>query len=812
MRKIILYILCMSGIAYTNAQKISGIVLSNDSLALSNSSVSLLDGSGKKLVKLHISNDEGKFLFTEVKPGTYLINISHVDYKGFTSKIINVVENTDIEIPIIRLQKISGTLSEIIVKYQRPMIEVQADKLVLNVDGTINATGTDALELIRKSPGVSVDKDDNIQMIGKSGVQIFIDDKPSPLNGEELGNYLKSIQSSQIELIELITNPSAKYEAAGNGGIINIKLKKNKSVGTNGTITAGYGVGVYGKYNAGVSLNHRNKKINIFGNYNFNHALNYIDFRIKRMQLDSLFDFVSDRNIKNTTHGFKAGIDFFASPKNTFGFFVSGNLVNLNPKSLSITPISYMPTHEVAKVLVSDNVQEGFSNNINLNGNYKFSGRKQNHLNVDVDYGFFDITRNLYQPNIYYKSDTTTELSRAIYRFPSRADIDIYSVKMDYEHPFEQGILAYGIKSSFVKSDNNFRRYNVLGNTESLDTYKSNQFNYKEYINAAYMSFNRNMQYIQLQLGVRVEHTVSKGESYPINGVGIVQYNSKESFTRRYTNLFPSVSISFVKNPEMIWGITAGRRVDRPNYHDLNPFEFKLDEYTFRKGNTELVPQFSSSISISNTYKSKLISKLGYSYIKDLLGLLVDTIDVSKNFITPKNIAEQKIITLSENYQLHKDWYTGFFNFNAFYSTFNADFGGGDRVVNTEIFSVITGVQNSFKLGKNWMAELSATYNSPTLSGILKSKSRWGMDVGAQKSIMKGMGNLKFAVTDIFWSNVDRGSLMFAGQESRSYFRRESRQFKINFTYRFGNKQVKSARNRSSGSEDELKRSENTGS
>jgi len=801
----------MSCICAANAQKISGTVHSNDSTLLGNSSVSLL-AADNFLVKLEISDIHGKFHFKDIQPGTYSIKISHVGYKPFVSATITVKESSDIEMSSIFLQQLANNLSEITVKGERAMIDVKSDKMVLNVEGTINATGTDALELIKKSPGVSVDKDDNIQMSGKSGVQIFIDGKPSPLNGEELSNYLRSIQSAQIESIELITNPSAKYEAAGNGGIINIKLKKSKANGTNGTITAGYAIGVYGKYNGGVSLNHRNKKINVFGNYNINHFLNYVDFRIKRQQLDTLFDFVSNRDYLNTTHAFKAGIDYFANKKSTIAFLISGNLANLEVKSLSITPISYIPTNDINKVLISDNRQNGFANNINFNANYKFIGEKNNQLNIDIDYGFFDIKRNLYQPNIYYKVDRTTELSRSIFRFPSRADIDIYSLKVDYEHPFKYGIISFGIKNSYVRSDNNFLRYNLWDTIESLDVKKSSQFNYNEYINAGYVNFNHNWTNVQLQVGVRVENTISKGNSYPVTPYAQVMYDSNQSFTRRYTNVFPTASISFVKNPSMIWSIAAGRRVDRPNYQDLNPFEYKLDEYTYRKGNTELVPQFSNNISITNTYKSKLITKISYSYIKDLLGQLVDTIDRSKNFITVKNIAQQKIINLFENYQYQHRWYSAFFNFNAFYTTYKADFGGGNRVVDTKIFSVIAGMQNTFKLGNDWSAELSANYNSPTLAGILKSQSRWGADVGAQKNILKGMGNVKFAITDIFWTNVDKGSLMFAGQQSTSYFRRDSRQFKINFTYRFGNKQVKSAPNRSSGTEDEIKRSQSGGS
>src|SRR6185503_17215935 len=195
---------------------------------------------------------------------------------------------------------------------------VTADKMILNVEGTINATGNDALELLRKSPGVMVDKDDNISLAGKNGVRIYIDGKPSPLSGTDLSTQLKSMQSAQIEAIEIITNPSAKYDAAGNAGFINIRLKKNKAFGTNGSVNAGYNIGVFPKYNGGVTFNHRNKGINIFGNYNFNRTKQNNEFRLYRTVLDSVFDGKANMIFRNKSHSFKTGMDWFASNKHTF--------------------------------------------------------------------------------------------------------------------------------------------------------------------------------------------------------------------------------------------------------------------------------------------------------------------------------------------------------------------------------------------------------------------------------------------------------------------------------------------------------------
>lgn len=814
MKYIYLCLFYIGSLSYTKAQTISGVVKGVDSIALVHASVSLLQTSGSKFNKFEITNAKGEYFFQDIRSGKYVLNITAVGHRSFASSTITVNATDSIRLPAIFLQKKTTNLKEVFVRSERPIIEIKTDKMLMNVEGTINAVGTDALGLIRMAPGVTVDKDDNISMSGKSGTQIFIDGKPSPLNNEDLSNFLKSIQSTQIEALELITNPSAIYEAAGNAGIINIRLIKNKTVGTNTSINTGYAVGIYGKYNGGIVINHRNKKVNIFGNYNINHALNITDFRVDRIQLDTLFDLVTKRKVLSTSNGFKAGIDYFVNSKNTVGFLVNGNIFRSAPNSYSNTPITYIPGGYINKILVSDNMQKSHIDNFNFNGNYKYSGKGLQHLNIDIDYGFFRINRNLHQPNVYYDNTGTTQLSSAIYSLISGAKIDIYSLKADYEQPFSKGTLGFGIKSSYVQSDNNFELYNLISTVnlvDALDTTKSNQFNYKEYINAGYINYNRNWKDVQLQLGIRAENTQSIGKSYPIKSNGMINYFNFQQFKRSYTNFFPSVSVTFIKNPMMNWNIAAGRRVDRPNYQDLNPFEFKLDEYTFRKGNTELVPQYSYNVSVTNTYKNKLTSKISYSLINDLLGQIVDTIDRSKNFLTVKNIAQQKLLSLFESFQYQHKWYTGYFYANIFYTSFKADFGGGNRIIDTKIISYIAGMRNSFKLTKGWTAELSAIFNSPTYVGTIKSYSRSWMDIGLQKIVLNGRGNFKFSLTDVLFTNIDKGYSAFAGQSGHYSYKRESRQFKINFNYRFGNKQIKVAPNRTSGSEEEIKRSQNEG-
>ncbi|HEX7903291.1 MAG TPA: outer membrane beta-barrel protein [Chitinophagaceae bacterium] len=794
------------------AQKISGIVKDQQGKGLEKSTVSLLRAKDSSVVKLAVTGSDGQFSLS-ANPGSYLVNVSHVGYSPFYSKRFEVA-GTEIDLQSLQMIKADANLSGVTVTAKKPLVEVRADKMIVNVEGTINSVGNDALELLRKSPGVTIDKDDNVSLSGKNGVQIYIDGKPSPLSGADLTAYLKNLQSSQVESIEIITNPSAKYDAAGNAGIINIRLKKNKSFGTNGSVNAGYAVGVYPKYNGGLSLNNRGKKVNIFGNYNFNKGKNDNLFKLYREQLDTIFNQRNNMTFKNTSHGFKVGVDYYVNSKHTLGILVNGNIADNEFSTNSKTPISYKPTGVVDRVLTANNKSVSDRNNVNFNLNYRFADTAGHELNVDADYGIYRIKSDQYQPNIYYNPSMTTELSRSIYNFISPTDIDIYTLKTDYEQKFKGGKLGLGFKTSFVNTDNNFGRYNVSGNTKQLDVARSNQFNYEENINAVYLNYNKPFKGFMVQAGLRVENTNNTGDSYSLNSNGSVNYSNKQSIKRNYTNLFPSASFTFNKNPMKQWSFSYSRRIDRPAYQDLNPFEFKLDEYTFQKGNTELRPQYTNSFAVTNIYKFKLTTTVNYSHVSDVFTQLVDTAEKSKSFITKKNLATQDIVSLNISYPFMYKNYTAFVNLNTFYSMYKANFGGGNRNISLDVFSYNVFMQHSLKLGKkkNWTTEVSGFYNAPTIwQGTFESKAIWAIDGGIQKTIFKGKGNLKASVSDIFRTLKWSGTSNFAGQYLRASGNFESRQFKLNLTYRFGRNEVKAARQRKLASEEESKRTQGGG-
>jgi hypothetical protein len=803
MRSFILLVAVQLVFVSVQAQ-VTGAVKEEQGSPVKGATVSLLRAKDSAVVKFAASSADGTFSFSGISEGSFRLKTTFVGFKTSLSPAFTYA-GTAMNIPTIVLNKVSSEMKEVVVTASRPLIEVKADKTILNVEGTINSVGSDMLELLRKSPGVMVDKDDNISMNGKNGVQVYIDGRPTPLAGADLATYLRSIQSSQVESIELITNPSAKYEAAGNAGIINIRLKKNKSLGMNGSVNAGYNIGTFGKYNAGMNFNYRNAKINIYGNYSYNEGTNENHMSIYRTVLDSLFDQHGVLTLENKSHNFKTGLDYFINKKSTLGVIINGTFNNPTFSNSSKTAISNLNEGTIDRWLVANNTNEMSRDNVNFNLNYTYTNADGRNLTLNADHAFYNLNSNQYQPNDYYDPSGVKMMS-VVYRMIAPTNIHISSLKADYEQNFMKGKLGYGGKIGYVTSDNDFRRYNVYPSGEELDQDRSNRFQYKENINAAYVNYNKTVKKWIIQAGVRMENTNLEGIStgQKNDGTGYKPYDS--TFNRHYTDFFPSAAVTFIKNAKNIFSLSYSKRIDRPAYQDLNPFEMKLDEYTFMKGNINLRPQYTNSIAISHTYKYKLNTSLSYSHVNDMFAQLIDTAEGSKAFVSKRNLATQDVLSLNISYPFQRKAFSSLINVNTNYSHYKANFGEGRNIdLNAAAFRFFA--QNNYKFAKTWTAELSGFYNAPTvMMGTFKMKSMFNIDAGLQKQVLGGKGTVRATVTDIFHTLKFRGTSEFAGQTTVSHFTFESRQFKINFVYRFGNSQVKAARQRTTGAEDETKR------
>ncbi|MDX1476192.1 MAG: TonB-dependent receptor [Saprospiraceae bacterium] len=784
-----------------NGAKITGQILAEDGTPTSFATVMLQSAADSTMVKASGSDDQGKYVFVGVPDGDYFVQVTYVGYADGISDIFTYQGSGIYQVPNIIMREASEQLDEVVVTSSRPLVEVHPDKTVFNVDGSINATGNTALELLRKSPGVVVDNNDNIILAGKNGVQIYIDGKRSPLSADDLANYLKTMQSSEIDNIEIITNPSAKYDAEGNAGIINIRLKKDKSLGTNGSVNLGYRYGETAKYNASTNLNYRNKKVNVFGNYGFFDGGNDNGFKLYREQGGRAFDQRNFMTNENTSHNFKLGTDISLDQRSTLGFLVSGNINDNQNDGTSVTDIFSLPDMTPEEILDASSIRDGERNNLNANINYMFRSDNGNTWNVDLDYGRFRNDGSTYQPNTYFNADRSEVLSSLIFSIQTPTDINIYTAKFDREATMLGGKVGFGAKVSFVETDNTFNFFDIVDDQRILNTDRSNNFVFEENINAAYASYQRQLgEKWNMMLGLRVENTHSTGTLTAFDPA------NNNVVDRNYTDLFPSGGLTFQINEKNSLRLNYSRRIDRPSYQDLNPFEFKLDELTFQQGNAFLNPQYSNSYSLTHTFNYRLNTSLSYTRTNDVFTQITQALDENTSVLKYVNLATQKNLALTVSYPFSvANWWNVYANVTGYQLRNEAVIDGDEIDLTANVFSFYA--QNTWNLPKDFKLELSGWYNSPALwQGNWTTNSMYSVDVGVQKRLLNDRANLKVTFTDVFGSQRWSGESTFGDLYIRGRGWWESQQLRVNFSYSFGNQQVKASRRRATGLEDEQSR------
>lgn len=778
-----------------------GVVQDARHQAIPFSTVMLLSAADSSLVKAQVSSDSGTYTFAALRPGSYRVSVTGVGYAQHYSEIIALVDSQAVSMTAIELAELANQLNEVKVSGRKPLLEITPDKTVLNVQASITAAGSSALELLQKAPGVIVDPSDNIVLQGKNGARVYIDGKLSPLTQGDLAAYLRTLLASDIEAIEIIAHPSARYDASGNAGILNIRLKKNKNFGTNGSVTLGLAQGrLYPKQNGSLSLNHRTKGANFFVNYSNRLARDWSYINFYRQQAGMYYDQKSEITTWSSAHNLKAGADFFLGAKSTLGVLVNANTRNSDSQTEGRTPIGPIGRPNTS-ILIANNHNVGNRGNLNANLNYHYADTSGHTLNVDADYGRYTSTVNNYQPNQYRDPTERTILQERNYRMRTRTTIDLYTLKADYQQTLWKGKLNTGFKLSSVETGNDFNFFDVIDTRDVLNTDRTNQFTYTERVSAGYASFERQVKKIQWQAGLRVEHTYSHG---------LLSGTSKQSdgdVERNYVNLFPSAGLTYSANANNSYSVAFSRRIDRPSYQDLNPFEAKVDELTYQKGNAFLVPQYTNSLELSHTYQYKLTTTLGFSRTTDFFTSITDTTEGNRNFITTRNLSRQDVVSLGVSYPFNiAKWWNVYASLTAYHSNNRADFGPGRTInLNANVLNLYS--QHSITLPNKWSIEVSGYYTSPSIwGGTFLNRRYWGSTIGASHKVLKDMGTLAVTVTDPFYSQRWRGVSQFGGLYMIASGGSETRQLRVNFTYNFGNKQVKGARRRDAGSADESKR------
>ncbi|MBA2250589.1 MAG: TonB-dependent receptor [Chitinophagaceae bacterium] len=779
---------CIS-ISYSQSGKITGSLKDGGNQKIIDAAtVSLLRSKDSTLIKSSLADQNGNFVFENLKDNTYLVRATSIGHTVIYSKPVNILNSSAVSVGTLQLITQTKVLKEVAINTNKPFIERKIDKTIVNVDALISNAGSTVMDVLEKSPGVSVDKDGNISLKGKQAVTIMLDGKPAYLSGEQLANLLKNMPSSNIDQIEIMTNPSAKYDASGNSGIINIKTKKNKLKGFNGNLSTSYIQGVYWKNNNSLNLNYRNGKFNLFGNYSYSHWSGFEDLKIVRnfrntttKALETIFEQYSYMRHTSDEHNIKTGIDFYLNKKTTIGIVLSGII---NPDNHSGDNNTYLKDGNgtIDSIVYATNSQKNKSTNFgtNLNFRHQFDSLGTE-VTADADYITYNQKQNQYFVNNFLNPDRTVRSPFTELRGDLPSQVKIYSAKLDFTKPLKKNAkIEAGLKSSYVTTDNDAGYENNTAAGWVTDATITNHFIYDENINAAYINANKQIKKWGIQAGLRLENTVAQGHQLGNS------LSPDSSFKRNYTNLFPTLYVSYDMNKTNTFSVNYGRRIDRPDYQDLNPFYYFLDKYTYQVGNTLLKPQFTNSIELSHTYKGFLTTTLNYSKTKDVFADVLDQINSErKTFVRKDNIATKTNagIAVSAYFPVTKFWTTNIYG-NVVNDTYKGALNGGVLNVNSTLF--MTNINNQFKFKKGWSAEMSGFYRSKGIEGQIVVHPMWQVSSGVQKQVLKDKGTVKLSFSDIFKSQTFIGTVKY--QDIDIYIRsnNDRRRASLTFTYRFG--------------------------
>ena len=796
----------------TERGKISGKILDEQQKTIEGATAELLRLKDSSLVKVAVSNKSGIIEFENIQFGSYLIRITYVNHERSFSPIIDLSTNqSTITIADISLKPAAKELQDVQVTGRKPFIQQLTDRIVVNVENSVINAGSSAFDVLERSPGILIDANDNLSMRGKAGVVIMIDGKPSPMSGSDLVNYLRSLPSNAIERIELITNPSARYDAAGNAGIIDIRMKKDQRFGTNGSFTAGYGQGVYPKANTGINFNYRNKKVNFFGGYNYSYRMNLNHLLLDRNFYDD-GQFTGQDLKDNYTkiplnlNTIRFGADFYPNKKTVYGFVVNSNVNSFKPynnNSSVVIGSNKLPLYTFNTQTKNINKNKNIAANFNIKHTFDSTGRE---LTADVDYAYFNTDNSSRVSTQYHNLDGSSMQPDYILDGFQEGNLNLATAKADYVNPLKKKArIETGFKTSFVTANNDAQFFDMSSGSPVEDVNKTNHFYYDENINAGYFIYKKEFKKFSYQVGLRAENTNVKTRQVK----GDIRWDSS------YTQLFPSAYFNYSIKEDQRIGISVSRRIDRPNYSQLNPFLFLIDVTTYATGNPSLLPQFTWAYELNYSIENINLT-LGYSHtVKNQNIVIARFNEVFPNIPADDNVTVQIPVNLSSSdyfgltiaapIRISK-WWNMINNANIFYNHFNGSLGGTTLDEGKAVADIRT--NNTFTFKKGWTAEFSGSYNTGGQYGFMVTEPQWAIGAGVQKTFWQGKGLLRFNITDIFWTNLPRATITYDNYVEiwRAY--RESRVANLSFTYRFGSNKVLQARRRTTGSEEERQRAQ----
>jgi len=805
--KILTTLLWLSAAFSLSAQtaSIRGQLQSKGGEAIAFASLGLYTAADGMLYKAGTSDEAGIFDLKGISAGTYFLKANALGFGNIEQSGIQLVENQHLDLGVLALTVSGINLEEVTVTASRVMVEIKPDRTVFNVEGTINSTGSDAITLLRKAPSVTVDNNDNISVLGRSGVLLYVDGKRLPLTGDDLTSYLQSLPAEQIDRIEIITNPGAKYEAEGNAGIIDLRLKRDKNLGANGSVNATYSQGRYHRANLNGSGNYRNKRFNAFANAGIGDGKGFNNIEVISYLNGIAQEEYNKRRNDWDQYNYRAGADFFLADNHTIGFLVSGANNNRIGKGVNRITLAQENTPElIDSILVANTTENSQRQQQTYNLNYRFDNTKGRSFNVDMDYGKYQNDNKRYQPNRYFNAAEDDVLTEIVNSFDTPTDIDIFTFQVDFEDNLWGGTMGVGSKFSQVISDNTFLVFEENNGIPTRNDRQSNWFKYNERVYAGYVNYARDLgKKWKFSAGLRAEQTDASGDLQ-----AFLPELQEPPVLFNYLSWFPNAGLTWDIAPNHSVALNGGRRINRPDYNVLNPFNNQISQLSFERGNPFLRPEIVNNLELGYTLAHRYNFKLAYSRTDNQITRLIepDSIDPRAGSVSWANLADQTVISFNASVpvQIFK-WWNAYFNASAAHQDNQADYGDGG-IVDVQAFTYNIFQQHTFDLPMGIKGEISGYYSGPGIwGGVFLYESSWGLNLGLQRKFLRERLNVRLSADDIFYETGWDGYSDFNGLYSYGSGRWDSRRVSLSLGYRFGNDNVKS-RKRNTGMETEAGR------
>jgi hypothetical protein len=800
---LLVYFLGVSNLAAMpkEVSKITGEIVDRSGEAVPYANVALVQLDGG-LVDGAVSDENGVFQIESTKSAKVKLVVSSIGYQSFVSEPFDLAPGLIKSFGTLSILDETTGLDEVTVKASRPEIIIEPDKTIINVEGTVMAEGSNALDVVGRSPGIYVDQDGNINLNGRTGATVMINDRPTYMSATDLANFLRSMPAENIKSIEVVNNPSSRFDAEGSAGVINIQLKKATVDGIFGNVQVG---GQYnGQFapNAGVTLNVKKGKLSTNGTLNYNEYAVYNDIEINRnfTLAEGISSFMQDSRIASRykTPSFNGSANYEISKTQNLGVNVQASTsedINNNSSGTIITN----PGQDYKNFIESTNESAGKRNRLFTNLHYDAKldtlGSK---ISADVDFTVMDNSSRSLLDNSYWagNNDPASSYTDKVLTLNDMY-YTIFTAKVDYTKALKGGkTLEAGLKGSWVESDNNLDLSRAQGEGPFEVDPNSNRFLYNENVLAAYGSFKGAFsKKVSYQAGLRGEFSDIVGNSVTLQEVN----------KQRYFNLFPSFFIQHKVSDKYQIVYNANRRITRPNYRLLNPFVYYIDPLTMEQGNPHLKPQYSTNFEMNHVVNGAYQFTIAYSLTQDAFTQVFvqdqeerTTTTYTDNFEQTRNANFRAIVPI----ELKKWWnMSNMFqvNYNQFQSQIGEDFLDVAQV------SYVARTQQNFTLPKGFKMEVMAMYLGPQIWGQGSIGGFGWVDAGVTKSLMKDKLSLSVNGTDLFRTQVIKANVQFADIDTN--FRQYRSNQGVRFTLRYNFAKGESFRVKSSsGSSDERNR------